>query len=72
MCKYSMKATTFAGYYVDGNGTDTITTQGRLSGNYVEIYGNWLPDKWVGEGMHEDPEMPNYGKRGRGKKRKIS
>ena len=43
-----------SGYLVDGNGTSTITTGARLDGNYVELYGNWLPDKWVGVGMHEE------------------
>jgi len=43
-----------SGYLVDGNGTSEITTGVRLGGNYVEIYGNWLPAKWVGVGMHEE------------------
>ena len=39
---------------------------------YVEPYGYGVVRELVGHGlgrkMHEDPEMPNYGKRGRGKK----
>jgi methionyl aminopeptidase len=40
--------------------------------NYCESYGYGVVRELVGHGlgrkMHEDPEMPNYGKRGRGKK----
>jgi len=40
--------------------------------NYCEIRGYGVVRELVGHGlgrsMHEDPEMPNYGKRGRGKK----
>lgn len=40
--------------------------------NYCENYGYGVVRELVGHGlgkkMHEDPEMPNYGKRGRGKK----
>ncbi|MEQ3656792.1 MAG: type I methionyl aminopeptidase [Dokdonia sp.] len=39
---------------------------------YTEAYGYGVVRELVGHGlgrtMHEDPEMPNYGKRGRGKK----
>jgi len=39
---------------------------------YCEIHGYGVVRELVGHGlgrkMHEDPEMPNYGKRGRGKK----
>ncbi len=40
--------------------------------NYCESFGYGVVRELVGHGlgttMHEDPEMPNYGKRGRGKK----
>lgn len=40
--------------------------------NYCESYGYGVVRELVGHGigrsMHEEPEMPNYGKRGRGKK----
>ncbi len=40
--------------------------------NYCEAHGYGVVRELVGHGlgkkMHEDPEMPNYGKRGRGKK----
>lgn len=40
--------------------------------NYCESFGYGIVRELVGHGlgrkMHEDPEMPNYGKRGRGKK----
>ena len=40
--------------------------------NYTESFGYGVVRELVGHGlgqkMHEDPEMPNYGKRGRGKK----
>src|SRR6056300_1306771 len=40
--------------------------------NFTEKYGYGVVRELVGHGlgrkMHEDPEMPNYGKRGRGKK----
>lgn len=40
--------------------------------NYCEKYGYGVVRELVGHGlgkkMHEDPEMPNYGRRGRGKK----
>ena len=40
--------------------------------NYTEAHGYGVVRELVGHGlgskMHEDPEMPNYGKRGRGKK----
>ena len=40
--------------------------------NYCEAHGYGIVRELVGHGlgreMHEDPEMPNYGKRGRGKK----
>lgn len=40
--------------------------------NYCEKYGYGIVRELVGHGlgstMHEDPEMPNYGRRGRGKK----
>lgn len=40
--------------------------------NYVEQHGYGVVRELVGHGlgkkMHEDPEMPNYGRRGRGKK----
>lgn len=40
--------------------------------NYVEKYGYGVVRELVGHGlgkkMHEDPEMPNYGSRGKGKK----
>ena len=40
--------------------------------NYCENFGYGVVRELVGHGlgkkMHEDPEMPNYGKRGRGKK----
>ncbi len=40
--------------------------------NYTEKYGYGVVRELVGHGlgkeMHEDPEMPNYGRRGRGKK----
>ncbi|GAB1856671.1 type I methionyl aminopeptidase [Flavobacteriaceae bacterium MHTCC 0001] len=40
--------------------------------NYCETYGYGVVRELVGHGlgkkMHEDPEMPNYGRRGRGKK----
>ena len=40
--------------------------------SYCESYGYGVVRELVGHGvgtkMHEDPEMPNYGKRGRGKK----
>ena len=40
--------------------------------NFTENYGYGVVRELVGHGlgrkMHEDPEMPNYGKRGRGKK----
>lgn len=40
--------------------------------NYTEKHGYGVVRELVGHGlgrkMHEDPEMPNYGKRGRGKK----
>ena len=40
--------------------------------NYCEAQGYGVVRELVGHGlgkkMHEDPEMPNYGKRGRGKK----
>lgn len=40
--------------------------------NYCEVHGYGIVRELVGHGlgrvMHEDPEMPNYGKRGRGKK----
>lgn len=46
-----------AGYLVDGNGTNTITTTNNNSpvdGNYEALFGNWIPDKWVAWGMHEE------------------
>ena len=46
-----------SGYLVSGHNTSMIETGDRLDGNYVEIYGNWLPEKWVGEGMHIDPKI---------------
>ena len=42
-----------SGYNVIGHGTSELNTTTQLSGNYVEIYGNWIPEKWVGLGMHE-------------------
>jgi methionyl aminopeptidase len=40
--------------------------------NYCESHGYGVVRELVGHGlgktMHEDPEMPNYGRRGRGKK----
>lgn len=40
--------------------------------NYCELHGYGVVRELVGHGlgkkMHEDPEMPNYGRRGRGKK----
>ena len=44
-----------SGYEVDGNGTDTITTGAQLvDGNYVDLFGNWLPYRWVAWGMHKE------------------
>ncbi|WP_196890912.1 type I methionyl aminopeptidase [Aureivirga marina] len=45
---------------------------GNAIQTYVEKYGYGIVRELVGHGigreMHEDPEMPNYGKKGRGKK----
>jgi len=43
-----------------------MTSGARQSGNYVELFGNWQPDKWVPWGMHEvidplaEPELIAY------------
>lgn len=42
-----------AGYEVSGHNTSMITSGTRLSGNYVELFGNWQPEKWTPLGMHE-------------------
>ena len=45
--------TTPSGYNVVGQGTNELNTTTQLTGNYVDLFGNWLPEKWVGLGMHE-------------------
>jgi len=42
-----------AGYNVIGHNTSELNTTTQLSGNYVELFGNWIPEKWVAIGMHE-------------------
>ncbi len=42
-----------SGFHVSGHGTNTLTSGARLGGNYVELFGTWLPGKWVPLGMHE-------------------
>ena len=52
-----------------GNRTEDV---GAAIQQYTESFGYGVVRELVGHGlgrkMHEDPEMPNYGKRGRGKK----
>ena len=43
-----------SGYLVDGNGTSMIETTTALDGNYEVLFGNWIPDRWVTLGMHEE------------------
>ncbi len=59
-------------------GIDALKTGNRVGDvgfaiqQYTEAYGYGVVRELVGHGlgkkMHEDPEMPNYGRRGRGKK----
>jgi hypothetical protein len=43
-----------SGYEVSGHGTNTIISGDPLpDGNYIELFGNWQPEKWVPIGMHE-------------------
>lgn len=48
-----------SGYETSVSG-DTIETGAHLSGNYFDLFGNWIPDKWVVYGVHEiDETDPN-------------
>ena len=43
-----------SGYKVTGHGKDTIESVTQLTtGNYVDLFGNWQPAKWMPLGMHE-------------------
>jgi methionyl aminopeptidase len=50
---------------------EIVEDVGNAIQKYTESFGYGVVRELVGHGlgqkMHEDPEMPNYGKRGRGK-----
>ncbi|NOR55672.1 MAG: choice-of-anchor F family protein [Sulfurovum sp.] len=57
-----------SGYYVSLNEANNTMTSAdvQFGGNYVPLFGNWQPDKWVAWGMHividplEEPELIAY------------
>ena len=55
-----------------GKHNNRVGDVGYAIQNYCESHGYGVVRELIGHGigrvMHEEPEMPNYGKRGRGKK----